>query len=71
MEMTDLVCKLSPGKTGADWVLQTIVKYAGRFLNFRREKDILKIATFAFIMWIKMGYHLKEQHDEDVKTRET
>lgn len=66
MEFTDLVCMLSPGETGADWILQTMCKYICRYKNFKREKDLLKIATYAFIMWIKMGYHLKNEHDEDI-----
>lgn len=66
-EATDFVCEISPGKTGADWVLQTMVKYIFRFLNFRREKDLLKISTYCFIMWLKMGYHLEKSHDEDIK----
>jgi hypothetical protein len=66
-EATDWVCELSPGKTGCDWILQTMAKYLGRFLNFRREKDLLKIATYCFIAWLKCGFHLQEQHEEDVK----
>lgn len=64
-EFTDLVCEVSPGKTGFDWILQTIVKYCGRYINFQREKDLLKIATYAYIAWLKSGAHLKEAHDED------
>jgi hypothetical protein len=66
-EITDLICELSPGKTGFDWIFQTIVKYCGRYLNFQREKDLLKIATFAYIAWLKAGYHLNDIHDEDTK----
>lgn len=66
-EITDWVCEMSPGKTGADWVLQTICKYAGRYRNLQEESDLFKIATYAFIMWLKMGYHLQEKHDEDIK----
>lgn len=66
-EFTDLICEISPGKTGIDWVLQTMMKYIGRFLNFQREKDLLKIATFCYIAWLKMGCHLKVEHDEDNK----
>lgn len=66
-EMTDLVCELVPGDTGVDWILGTILKYLGRFKNFEREKDLLKIATYCYIMWLKKGYHLVDNHDEDVK----
>lgn len=66
-EVTDLVCEVSPGKTGFDWIFQTIVKYCGRYINFQREKDLLKIATYAYIAWLKAGYHLNEEHEEDIK----
>lgn len=66
-EMTDLVCELVPGDTGVDWILGTQLKYLGRFKNFKREKDLLKIATYCYIAWLKMGYHLQETSDEDIK----
>jgi len=65
-ELTDLICELSPGKTGFDWIFQTQLKYMGRFMNFNREKDLLKIAAYCYIAWLKSGFHLKDQHDEDV-----
>jgi len=64
-EATDVVCEVAPGKTGIDWIMQTIVKYVLRFLNLQREKDLLKIATWAYIAWVKKGYHLKKDHDTD------
>jgi hypothetical protein len=66
-ETTDWVCEICPGETGADWILGTMAKYIGRFLNFKREKDLLKIATYSYILWLKMGFHLNEEHDEDTK----
>lgn len=66
-EATDLLCEMSPGKTGIDWIFQMIVKYCTRYINFEREKDLFKIATFAYIAWIKKGYHLQDEHDEDTK----
>ena len=66
-EFTDLVCEVCPGSTGIDWILGTIVKYIGRFKNFKREKDILKITCYCYLIWLKMGFHLSEEHDEDVK----
>lgn len=64
-EMTDLVCELVPGKTGVDWVIGTIIKYLGRFSNTLREKDILKATTYLYIIWLKMGFYLEHEHDED------
>ena len=65
-ESTDWLCELSPGKTGFDWIFQTIAKYCARYINFRREKDLLKIATYAYIAWLKAGFHLDAIHDEDI-----
>ena len=61
-EITDWVCELA----GWEWILGTMAKYLGRFLNFRREKDLFKIATYCFILWLKFGFHLKSEHDEDL-----
>lgn len=66
-EMTDLVCELVPGDTGVDWILGTQLKYLGRFKNTGREKDLLKIATYCYIAWLKMGFHVSTTHDEDIK----
>ena len=65
-EVSDWACEMSPGKTGSDWILATMAKYIGRYRNFGREKDLLKIATYAFIAWLKSGHHLEDVHDEDV-----
>ncbi len=66
-EATDAVCEMSPGKSGFDWIFQTQAKYGFRYMNFGREKDLLKIAAFAFIGWLKGGHHLEEEHDEDTE----
>jgi len=68
-EFTDIICEFVPGETGVDWILGTVMKYLGRFKNFQREKDLLKIATYCYIMWLKMGFHLEEDHDEDIKIK--
>jgi len=65
MEATDVICQMSPGKTGFDWILQTIAKYAMRFLIFKRERDLIKMATYCYIAWLKGGFHLTEEHDTD------
>ena len=49
------------------WVLGTMMKYMGRYKAFGREKDLLKIATYAYILWLQDGHYLKERHDEDIK----
>jgi len=65
-EFTDMICEAFPGESGADWVLGTCMKYLGRYKNFGREKDLLKVATYMYILWLKGGFHLVEGHDEDV-----
>lgn len=67
MEATDLICKLweKPGPDELKWLLKTVLKYVFRFKNFNREKDLLKMATYMYIAWLKMGFHLKESADED------
>lgn len=65
-EVTDWCCEIVPGQTGVDGVLWTTAKYIGRFKNFKRERDLFKIATYMFIIWLKMGFHLQGTHDEDV-----
>ncbi len=69
MEATDLICKLweKPGTDEIKWIMKTCMKYMFRFQNFHREKDLLKIATYMYITWLKMGFHLKNDHDQDVK----
>jgi len=62
-EITDWVCELG----GWEWILGTMAKYLGRFKNEQREKDLLKIATYCFILWLKFGFQLTALHDEDVE----
>ena len=66
-EFTDLICESFGGESGVDWVLGTCMKYLGRYKNFGREKDLLKVATYMYILWIKGGHHLATKHDEDIK----
>ncbi len=60
-EITDWVCEIDP-----NWVLGTMAKYIGRYKNFKRERDLLKIANYAYILWLKDEWHLKKKHDEDI-----
>lgn len=66
-EFTDLICESFPGESGVDWILGTCMKYLGRYKNFQREKDLLKVGTYMYILWLKSGHHLLETHDEDIK----
>lgn len=66
-ESTDIISSVFGGETEYDWVLGTMMKYIFRFKNFNREKDLLKIATYCFILWLKTGAHLSQEHDEDTK----
>ena len=68
-EMTDLICEFTPGISGIDWILSTIFKYLGRIKNNRQEKDFLKIGTYIYIGWLKMGFHLNENHNEDLDSK--
>jgi hypothetical protein len=65
-EATDVISSVFGGASEYDWVLGTMMKYLFRFKNFQREKDLLKIATYCYILWLKQGNHLLEEHNEDV-----
>jgi hypothetical protein len=43
---------------GWNWLIGTQAKYVKRFRNLHREKDLLKIACYFYIDWLKLGYHL-------------
>lgn len=64
-EATDVISSVFGGESEFDWVLGTMMKYLFRFKNFQREKDLLKIATYCYILWLKQGNHLTQAHDED------
>jgi hypothetical protein len=66
-EFTDQICETFPGDTGVDWILGTCMKYLGRYKNFGREKDLLKVATYMYILWLKAGFYIEDFHDEDTK----
>lgn len=67
-EATDVISSVFGGKSEFDWVLGTMMKYLFRFKNFEREKDLLKIATYCYILWLKQGNHLNEKHDTDTSS---
>lgn len=64
-EATDVISAVFGGESEFDWILGTCMKYLFRFKNFQREKDLLKVATYMYILWLKQGNHLKEDHDQD------
>ena len=43
---------------GKNWLFGTVDKYTFRYSNLKRERDILKIATYMFIIWLKRGFHV-------------
>ena len=56
---------------GQEWVLGTMNKYLYRFKNLGREKDLLKIATYCYLVWLQNGFHLLDNHEEDVFNEQT
>lgn len=40
------------------WLVGTVDKYTFRFKNLQRERDLLKVATYQYIIWLKRGFHL-------------
>lgn len=64
-EATDVISAIFGGETQEEWILGNVTKYILRYKNFRREKDLLKIATYCYLLWLKAGHHLNEKHDED------
>lgn len=64
-ESTDVISAVFGGERQDQWVLGTILKYIFRFNQFQRERDLLKIATYCYILWLKFGFHLQETHDQD------
>lgn len=66
-EFTDLICEAFPWDSWVDWVLGTCMKYMGRYKNLGREKDLLKVGTYMYILWLKWWFHMiGEKHDEDI-----
>ena len=46
---------------GKNWLLGTMDKYTFRFKNLARERDLLKIATYCYIVWLKRGFWVMKQ----------
>lgn len=65
-EGTDWICELVPGDTGNDWIIGTIAKYLLRLKNNPREKDLIKISTYCYIMWLRSGFQHSKVTDDDL-----
>lgn len=44
---------------GKGWLFGTMDKYIKRFKNVARERDLLKIACYCYILWLKRGFFIK------------
>jgi len=44
---------------GMTWLFGTMHKYCMRFSNLKRERDLLKISTYAYLVWLKRGFFCK------------
>ena len=49
---------------GKNWLFGTLAKYCKRYTNKARERDLLKIACYVFIIWLKRGFHLYKKGTE-------
>ncbi len=45
---------------GKNWLFGTMDKYTYRFTNLARERDLLKIACYCYILWLKRGFFFKD-----------
>jgi len=54
-EWTDVLTGMAPA-----WLAATVSKYCGRLKVFGRERDLIKIFTYAFIGWLQDGCHNKD-----------
>ena len=55
-------------KHGKNWLFGTMDKYTFRYINCAREKDILKIATYCFILWLKRGFFIDNNRINPIDT---
>ena len=51
---------------GFTWLVGTIDKYTYRYTNLARERDLLKIATYMYIIWLKRGFHINNRGTDEV-----
>lgn len=45
---------------GKNWLLGTINKYTYRYSNLKRSRDLFKIGTYMYLIWLKRGYFIME-----------
>ena len=50
---------------GMTWLFGTVHKYVFRYSNLKRERDLLKIATYMYITWLKRGFFCKTSGTSD------
>jgi hypothetical protein len=43
------------------WLAGTMDKYTFRYRNLKRERDLLKIACYCYILWLKKGFFIKSE----------
>ncbi len=48
-------------KYGKNWLIGTINKYTFRYNNLKRERDLLKISTYMYIIWLKRGFFIQSR----------
>jgi len=51
---------------GKNWLFGTLAKYCKRYGNLARERDLLKIACYCFILWLKRGFHINELGTKEI-----
>ncbi len=51
---------------GDNWLFGTIAKYCKRYVNVKRERDLLKIACYMFILWLKRGFHIHDTGTDEI-----
>jgi len=61
-ESTDVLFEIY----GKNWLFGTMAKYIFRYRNLARERDLLKVATYCYIMWLKRGFFLKPEGTEEI-----
>jgi hypothetical protein len=48
------------------FLMSTICKYCFRFKTMKAEKEMLKIATYSYLLWLKRGYYANPQGTSEI-----